>query len=139
MPFEIAGLRFRNPFLVASGPATKHIDQLLEAERYGWGGVSLKLAIDPAPYINLEPRYRWWNREKYFAFSAEKRLTLDEALEPLTSNYASTPMPVDLAEQSFGTDFSDQLTNTDFSDESLETDYSEEVLPTDYSEPPPEI
>ncbi len=80
MSFEIAGLRLRNPFLVASGPVTKHIDQLLEAERYGWGGVSLKLAIDPPPYINLEPRYRWWESEQYLAFSAEKRLALDEAL-----------------------------------------------------------
>jgi dihydroorotate dehydrogenase len=80
MSFEVAGLKFRNPFMVASGPATKHIMQLVEAERYGWGGASLKLAIEPAPYINLDPRYRWWKQEKYLAFSAEKRLTLDEAL-----------------------------------------------------------
>jgi dihydroorotate dehydrogenase/NAD-dependent dihydropyrimidine dehydrogenase PreA subunit len=80
MSFEVAGLKFRNPFVVASGPATKHITQLVEAEHCGWGGASLKLAIEPAPYINLDPRYRWWKREQYFAFSAEKRLTLDEAL-----------------------------------------------------------
>lgn len=80
MSLVIAGLRFRNPFLVASGPATRHIDQLLEAEHYGWGGVSLKLAMEPPPYINREPRYRWFEREQYLAFSAEKRLTLDEAL-----------------------------------------------------------
>jgi dihydroorotate dehydrogenase len=81
MSFEVAGLKFRNPFVVASGPATKHIKQLVEAERCGWGGASLKLAIEPAPYINLDPRYRWWKREHYLAFSAEKRLTLDEALK----------------------------------------------------------
>jgi len=80
MPFEVAGLRFRNQFLVASGPTTKNIGQLLEAERCGWGGVSLKLTIEPPPYINLEPRYRWWHDERYLAFSAEKRLTLEEAL-----------------------------------------------------------
>lgn len=80
MSFEVAGLKFRNPFVVASGPVTKHISQLIEAERCGWGGVSLKLAIEPAPYINLEPRYRWWKQERYLAFSAEKRLTLDDAL-----------------------------------------------------------
>ncbi len=80
MSFEVAGLKFRNPFVVASGPATKHITQLVEAERCGWGGASLKLAIEPAPYINLDPRYRWWKQEQYLAFSAEKRLTLDEAL-----------------------------------------------------------
>ncbi|MFB0554087.1 MAG: hypothetical protein ACETWQ_12340 [Phycisphaerae bacterium] len=80
MSFEVAGLKFRNPFVVASGPATKHITQLVEAERCGWGGASLKLAIEPAPYINLDPRYRWWKQEQYLAFSAEKRLTLEEAL-----------------------------------------------------------
>lgn len=80
MSFEVAGLKFRNPLVVASGPATKHISQLIEAERCGWGGASLKLAIEPVPYINLDPRYRWWKREQYLAFSAETRLTLDEAL-----------------------------------------------------------
>ncbi|MBC8470446.1 MAG: hypothetical protein H8D56_13325 [Planctomycetes bacterium] len=80
MSFEVAGLKFRNPFVVASGPATKHITQLIEAEQCGWGGASLKLAIEPAPYINLDPRYGWWKQEHYLAFSAEKRLTLDEAL-----------------------------------------------------------
>jgi dihydroorotate dehydrogenase/NAD-dependent dihydropyrimidine dehydrogenase PreA subunit len=80
MSFEVAGLKFRNPFVVASGPATKHITQLVKAEQCGWGGASLKLAFEPAPYINLNPRYRWWKKEQYLAFSAEKRLTLDEAL-----------------------------------------------------------
>ena len=80
MSFEVAGLKFRNPFVVASGPATKHISQLIQAERSGWGAASLKLAIEPAPYINLNPRYRWWKQEHYLAFSAETRLTLDEAL-----------------------------------------------------------
>jgi len=80
MSFEVAGLTFRNPFVVASGPATKHITQLVEAERCGWGGASLKLALEPQPYINLEPRYRWWKQEQYLAFSAEKRLTLEEGL-----------------------------------------------------------
>jgi len=78
--FETAGLAFRNPFVVASGPATRRVEQLCEAERRGWGAVSLKLAIDPPPYINLPPRYRWWAKQKYLAFSAEKRLTLDQAL-----------------------------------------------------------
>lgn len=80
MSFEVAGLKFRNPFVVASGPATKHISQLVNAEQCGWGGACLKLAFEPAPYINLNPRYRWWKKEQYLAFSAEKRLTLDEAL-----------------------------------------------------------
>ncbi|MFQ6035150.1 MAG: hypothetical protein ACE5NM_04785 [Sedimentisphaerales bacterium] len=80
MSFEVAGLTFRNPFVVASGPATKHITQLVEAEQCGWGGASLKLVIEPEPYINLQPRYKWFKQEQYLAFSAEKRLTLEEGL-----------------------------------------------------------
>lgn len=80
MSFEVAGLSLRNPFVVASGPATKHITQLVEAERCNWGGASLKLALEPQPYINLEPRYRWFKKEQYLAFSAEKRLTLEEGI-----------------------------------------------------------
>jgi dihydroorotate dehydrogenase/NAD-dependent dihydropyrimidine dehydrogenase PreA subunit len=80
LPFEVAGLTFRNQFLVASGPTTKNIGQLQEAERWGWGGVSLKLAIDPPPYINRPPRYRYWKTPKYLGFAAETRLTLEQAL-----------------------------------------------------------
>jgi len=79
MPFEVAGLKFRNQFVVASGPTTKNVGQLVEAERCGWGAASLKLAIEPPPYISLPPRYKWWKKQKYLAFSAETRLTLDEA------------------------------------------------------------
>lgn len=74
MPFEIAGLKLRNQFMVASGPTTKHISQIIEAERCGWGAVSLKLALEPAPYINHKPRYKFWKKEGYLAFSAETRL-----------------------------------------------------------------
>jgi dihydroorotate dehydrogenase len=95
--FEVAGLKFRNPFLVASGPATKHITQLVEAERCGWGGASLKLAIEPAPYINLDPRYRWWKQKQYLAFSAEKRLTLDEALRLIEKGRKQTKELIILA------------------------------------------
>ena len=80
MSFEVAGLKFRNPFVVASGPATKHISQLVRAEQCGWGGASLKLTLEPEPYIDLNPRYKWWKQQQYLAFSAEKRLTLDQAL-----------------------------------------------------------
>lgn len=97
MSFEIAGLTFRNPFVVASGPVTKTIDQLLEAEQNGWGGVSLKLAIDPEPYINLEPRYKWWDHEQYLGFSAEKRLLVDEALTLTTEGRKQTSELIILA------------------------------------------
>ena len=81
MPFEIAGIEFRNPFYVSSGPASKSVEQLLRAQEYGWAGASIKLTFDPVPYINLEPRYGWFKDLGYFSFSAEKRLSIEEGLK----------------------------------------------------------
>lgn len=80
MPFEQAGLKYRNPFIVGSGPTSKTVAQLVDAERCGWGGSSIKLVIDPAPYINKEPRYRWYPKERFHIFTSEKRLNLEEGL-----------------------------------------------------------
>ena len=79
MPLEVAGLAFRNNFVVGSGPAVKTLDMIKEIERWGWGGASLKLAIDPT-YISKPPRYRWLKKHKYHAFTAETRLTFEEGL-----------------------------------------------------------
>ena len=80
MPQELAGLKFRNPLIVASGPASKNVDQLVAAEEAGWGGVSIKLTIDPHPYINPDPRYRWLPEPGYHIFTAERRLNLKQGL-----------------------------------------------------------
>ena len=80
MEVQHAGLRFRNPFMVGSGPTSKTVAQLVDAERCGWGASSIKLVIDPPPYINKEPRYRWFEKEKFHIFTSEKRLNLDEGL-----------------------------------------------------------
>jgi len=77
LPVTIAGVPFRNPFYVSSGPTTMNIEQVRRIRETGWGGASLKLTIYPAPYINRLPRYSWYDREGYLAFTAEKRLTLD--------------------------------------------------------------
>jgi NADPH-dependent glutamate synthase beta subunit-like oxidoreductase/dihydroorotate dehydrogenase len=81
MPVEVAGLTFKNPFMVASGPTTKTVEQLVRAEETGWAGVSLKLCFDPFPYINKEPRYGYWEDRGILAFSAEKRISIEEGLE----------------------------------------------------------
>jgi len=81
MPLEIAGVRFRNPFYVSSGPASKSLEQLMRAQECGWAGASIKLTFDPAPYINLEPRYGWFQDLGYLSFSAEKRLNIEEGLK----------------------------------------------------------
>jgi len=81
MPVEIAGVRLRNPFCVSSGPASKSLEQLVRAQECGWAGASIKLTFDPAPYINLEPRYGWFQDLGYLSFSAEKRLNNEEGLK----------------------------------------------------------
>jgi dihydroorotate dehydrogenase/NAD-dependent dihydropyrimidine dehydrogenase PreA subunit len=80
MPLEVAGLKFRNNFVVGSGPAVKTLDMIKAIERWGWGGASLKLAIDPT-YISKPPRYRWLKKHKYHAFTAETRLSFEQGLE----------------------------------------------------------
>jgi NADPH-dependent glutamate synthase beta subunit-like oxidoreductase/dihydroorotate dehydrogenase/NAD-dependent dihydropyrimidine dehydrogenase PreA subunit len=77
---EIGGVRFRNPFIVASGPTTMSIEQLRAIQENGWAGASLKLMLYPTPYINRLPRYGWYHSEGYLAFTAEKRLTIDKLL-----------------------------------------------------------
>jgi dihydroorotate dehydrogenase/Pyruvate/2-oxoacid:ferredoxin oxidoreductase delta subunit len=80
---DLKGIKFRNPFLVGSGPTVKNLNQIKAAADSLWAGASIKLAIDPSPYINHAPRYRWFARERLHIFTAEKRLTTNEALSLL--------------------------------------------------------
>ena len=77
---NLKGIKFKNPFIVGSGPTVKNLDQIKAAADCGWAGASIKLAIDPFPYINLPPRYRWLARERLHIFTAEKRLKATQAL-----------------------------------------------------------
>ncbi|HLA38882.1 MAG TPA: hypothetical protein VJ417_02745, partial [Candidatus Glassbacteria bacterium] len=79
LPVEVAGVRFRNPFFVSSGPTTSMLQQLVKAAECGFAGASVKLTFDPPPYINRRPRYGWDEEQHLLYFSAEKRITLDEA------------------------------------------------------------
>jgi dihydroorotate dehydrogenase/Pyruvate/2-oxoacid:ferredoxin oxidoreductase delta subunit len=90
MPIETAGLTFKNPFIVASGPASKDVSQLIQAEKSGWGGVSIKLTIDPEPYISRNPRYRWLDDAGIHIFSLEKRLNLEQGLRLVEAGRAQT-------------------------------------------------
>ena len=78
LPVEIAGLTFKNPFYVSSGPTARTVNQLIAIEKAGWSAASLKLSIDPKPYINRYPRYAVFKQYDALAFTAEKRLTFDE-------------------------------------------------------------
>ena len=81
IPVTVAGVTFKNPFYVASGPTTKSVRQLVEIERTGWAAASIKLSIDPAPYINRKPRYSLFKDRNALAFTAEKRLTFEQGLQ----------------------------------------------------------
>ena len=81
MPVTVAGLTFKNPLLVGSGPTTATVEQLLRAEACGWGGVSIKLTFEPAPYINLPPRYAYEGKDGRLYFTAEKRLDYQQGLD----------------------------------------------------------
>lgn len=81
IPVTIGGVTFKNPFYVASGPTTKTVRQLQRIEETGWAAASIKLSIDPAPYINRKPRYGMFNDRNALAFTTEKRLTFAEGLK----------------------------------------------------------
>ena len=81
LPVEVAGIKYRNPFVVLSGPTTMSIEQLERIRDTGWGAASLKLTVDPLPYINRVPRYGYYPDKDFLAFTAEKRLVLEELLE----------------------------------------------------------
>lgn len=90
LALTIGNVKFRNNFVVASGPTVKWKEQLILAEESGWAGASLKLAFEPEPYISLPPRYRWFKEEKYHAFTAEKRLTFGQCLKLLEEGRKAT-------------------------------------------------
>ncbi len=91
IPTEIAGVKFRNPFYVSSGPTTMTIEQLERIQETGWGGASLKLTVYPLPYINRHPRYGYYPDRNFLTFTAERRLTLDQLLELIEAGRKRAP------------------------------------------------
>lgn len=81
IPVTIGNVTLKNPFYVASGPTTKNVRQLQRIEETGWAAASIKLSIDPAPYINRKPRYGMFEDRNALAFTTEKRLTFAEGLK----------------------------------------------------------
>ncbi len=91
LPTTVCGITFRNPFYVSSGPTTMTIEQLERIRDTGWGGASLKLTVDPLPYINRLPRYGYYPEQELLTFTAEKRLVLDELLRLIEAGKRRTP------------------------------------------------
>jgi dihydroorotate dehydrogenase/NAD-dependent dihydropyrimidine dehydrogenase PreA subunit len=78
LPVMLGGVELKNPFVVASGPTVKRVEQMELAERSGWAAASIKQTFNPAPYINYEPRYRWLKKERLHTFTAEYRLNMEQ-------------------------------------------------------------
>ncbi len=54
----VDGLRFPNPFLIASGPPGTNSQVITRAFREGWGGVVAKtVSLDASKIVNVSPRY----------------------------------------------------------------------------------
>ncbi len=54
----VDGLKFQNPFIIASGPPGTNMNVINRAFREGWGGVIAKtVSLDSAKVINVTPRY----------------------------------------------------------------------------------
>lgn len=54
----VDGLKFKNPFVIASGPPGTNLNVINRAFREGWGGVIAKtVSLDSTKVINVTPRY----------------------------------------------------------------------------------
>lgn len=54
----VDGLKFKNPFVIASGPPGTNLNVINRAFREGWGGVIAKtVSLDASKVINVTPRY----------------------------------------------------------------------------------
>jgi dihydroorotate dehydrogenase/Pyruvate/2-oxoacid:ferredoxin oxidoreductase delta subunit len=74
-----AGVKFKNPFIVASGPVTSTIERLKRIDAQGAGGASTKLTLMELPYRSTMRMYS--DPDRFGIVFADKRLELDEGLK----------------------------------------------------------
>ena len=74
---EFAGIKFKNPFVVASSPLTSKIEVLLAADRAGAAAASIKLTFIKQPFYG---KLRMYNDPKVGSIVChDRRLDLEEA------------------------------------------------------------
>ncbi|MDR3590984.1 MAG: NAD-dependent dihydropyrimidine dehydrogenase subunit PreA [Negativicutes bacterium] len=55
---DFCGVRFPNPFILASGPVTDTPEKVIRAFRMGWGGAILKtISMEPEKHTQVKPRF----------------------------------------------------------------------------------
>lgn len=73
---EFAGLKLKNPFIVASSPLTAKLHLIQEAEKYGAAGVSTKLTFIKQPFYG---KLRMYNNPKEGSIVChDRRLDVEE-------------------------------------------------------------
>jgi dihydropyrimidine dehydrogenase (NAD+) subunit PreA len=73
-----AGIRFKNPFVVASSPLTRNLEMLQKCEQFGAAAVSTKLTFIQQPFYG---KLRMYNDPKVGSIVChDKRLDMDEGL-----------------------------------------------------------
>ena len=76
---EFAGVKFKNPFVVASSPLTNKLEWLKAADEHGAAAVSTKLTFVQQPFYG---KLRMFNAPKEASIICyDRRLDIEEGLE----------------------------------------------------------
>ncbi|TCL70905.1 dihydroorotate dehydrogenase [Hydrogenispora ethanolica] len=89
---DFAGLKLKNPIIIASGPTTAKIEHLEAAERNGAAGVSIKHVMTRQTYQGKLRCYS--SPERVMVFPSDKRLDLAEGLELIRQAKKRTSLAV---------------------------------------------
>ncbi len=66
LSIEVNGMRFKNPFVIGSGPPGTNYKTIAKSFKSGWGGVVAKtVALDDTPVCNVAPRYGKWRLREF--------------------------------------------------------------------------
>ena len=58
LSIEVNGMRFENPFILASGPPGTNARVISKSFKLGWGGCVIKtISLDASKVVNTAPRY----------------------------------------------------------------------------------
>ena len=62
----VNGMKFKNPFVIGSGPPGTNYRTIAKSFACGWGGVVAKtVALDDTPVCNVAPRYGKWRMKAW--------------------------------------------------------------------------
>lgn len=88
----LAGIKFKNPFIVASGPVTSTIGRLKKIDEQGAAAVSTKLTLMKLPYKSTLRMYS--DPDLYGIIFSDKRLELEEGLRLVSEAKEKTSLVI---------------------------------------------